>query len=103
MTVVDQPAYDDLELTGEVIVDGNGHRFSTYDEYVKHSDEATDEAIEENAQPGDPIWYCGQYHPENVFSTVHHDAVTHQETKTVVDTPAWDETVVDSPAKTVCQ
>ena len=67
-----------------------------------HDDAAADEAIEENAQPGDPIWLCGRYHTENVFSTVHHDAVTHQETKTVVDTPAWDETVVDSPAKTVC-
>lgn len=30
--------------------------------------------------------------------TVHHDAVTHEETTTVVDEPAYDETIVDAPA-----
>lgn len=50
---------------------------------------------------GDHIIYdCnGSYTYTNVqIGTKHHDAVTHQEERTVVVKPAWDETVIVKPA-----
>lgn len=101
-TVVDQEAYDSDELTGTVLIDGNGHQFMTQEAWSQHADEMLVEADDENAQPGDSIWGCQQYHTEPVYQTVHHDAVTHQQW--VQDSAAYDETVVDQPAstKTVC-
>ena len=83
VTVVDKEAWDEPVYESRYICNRCG--FST-----KDGDEIS----------GHLISVCGGgCHVGKVqIDTIHHDAVTHQEERTVVVKPAWDETVIVKPA-----
>lgn len=67
-TVVDQEAYDEQVYQGTTTVcNGCGQEFSSYQEWVAHSDSYL--------LKGDIMH--GGYHSYDTYTTVHHDAVTH--------------------------
>lgn len=91
--MVDQEAWDEQVLSG-------------WDYYVKFSDGYIYDIPDTGATDADYdfiINYCGDHDcsysamSDPIYTTVHHDAVTHEEsvyeTKTVVDQPAYDEQV----------
>lgn len=81
-TVVDKEAYDEPIYETHVVCKVCGQDFG--------------KGSEASLNAGDHSAITGHsYHSTKVqVSTKHHDAVTHQETKTVTVTPAYDETVV---------
>lgn len=81
-TVVDKEAYDEPVYETHVVCKVCGQDFGK-------GEAASDQAGIHSAEFGH------SYHSTKVqVGTKHHDAVTHQETKTVTVTPAYDETVV---------
>ena len=70
-TVVDQAAWDETVQTGTQVVCRCGKIFSSYNEWFSHSGEM--EAIGDQGPDGKGHGY----HTEPVYSTVHHDAITH--------------------------
>ena len=78
VTVVDKEAWDEPILESRVIC--NKCDFSTTDE---------DEIMDHSLKVCKVGWHVGKVQ----IGTKHHDAVTHQEERTVVVKPAWDETV----------
>ena len=81
-TVVDKEAYDEPIYETHVVCKVCGQDFGK-------GEAASDQAGIHSAEFGH------SYHSTKVqVGTKHHDAVTHQETKTVTVTPAYDETVV---------
>lgn len=79
-TVIDKEAYDEPVYETHIVCKVCGQDFGKY---------GTDDAIDHSCDTGH------SYHSTKVqVGTKHHDAVTHQETKTVTVTPAYDETVV---------
>ena len=81
-TVVDKEAYDEPVYETHVVCKVCGQDFGK-------GEAASDQAGIHSAEFGH------SYHPTKVqVGTKHHDAVTHQETKTVTVTPAYDETVI---------
>lgn len=83
VTVVDKEAWDEPILESRVIC--NKCDFSTTDE---------DEIMDHSLKVCKVGWHVGKVQ----IGTKHHDAVTHQEERTVVVKPAWDETVIVKPA-----
>ena len=81
-TVVDKEAYDEPVYETHVVCKVCGQDFGK-------GEAASDQAGIHSAEFGH------SYHSTKVqVGTKHHDAVTHQETKTVTVTPAYDETVI---------
>ena len=81
-TVVDKEAYDEPVYETHVVCKVCGQDFGK-------GEAASDQAGIHSAEFGH------SYHSTKVQAgTKHHDAVTHQETKTVTVTPAYDETVI---------
>lgn len=81
-TVVDKEAYDEPVYETHVVCKACGQDFGK-------GEAASDQAGIHSAEFGH------SYHSTKVqVGTKHHDAVTHQETKTVTVTPAYDETVI---------
>ena len=81
-TVVDKEAYDEHVYETHVVCKVCGQDFGK-------GEAASDQAGIHSAEFGH------SYHSTKVqVGTKHHDAVTHQETKTVTVTPAYDETVI---------
>lgn len=83
VTVVDKEAWDEPILESRVIC--NKCDFSTTDE---------DEIMDHSLKVCKVGWHVGKVQ----IGTKHHDAVTHQEERTVVVKPAWDETIIVKPA-----
>ena len=83
VTVVDKEAWDEPILESRVIC--NKCDFSTTDE---------DEIMDHSLEVCKVGWHVGKVQ----IGTKHHDAVTHQEERTVVVKPAWDETIIVKPA-----
>ena len=82
VTVVDKEAYDEPVYETHVVCKVCGQDFGK-------GEAASDQAGIHSAEFGH------SYHSTKVqVGTKHHDAVTHQETRTVTVTPAYDETVV---------
>ena len=82
ITVVDKEAYDEPVYETHVVCKVCGQDFGK-------GEAASDQAGIHSAEFGH------SYHSTKVqIGTKHHDAVTHQETRTVTVTPAYDETVV---------
>ena len=78
-TVVDQAAYDEPIYESHQVCKVCGKDFGK-------GENATVEAINHSVETGH------SYHSTSVkVGTKHHDAITHQETKTIVVTPAYDE------------
>lgn len=81
-TVIDKEAYDEPVYETHVVCKVCGQDFGK-------GEAASDQAGIHSAEFGH------SYHSTKVqVGTKHHDAVTHQETKTVTVTPAYDETVI---------
>ena len=82
VTVVDKEAWDEPVYESKAVCLGCGHISNSTDEAIIHSAE------------------CGYgYSVKKIQTrTKHHDAITHQEERTVVVKPAWDETVIVKPA-----
>lgn len=81
-TVIDKEAYDETVYETHVVCKVCGQDFGK-------GEAASDQAGIHSAEFGH------SYHSTKVqVGTKHHDAVTHQETKTVTVTPAYDETVI---------
>ena len=79
VTVVDQAAYDEPIYESHQICKVCGKDFGK-------GENATVEAINHSVETGH------SYHSTSIkVGTKHHDAITHQETKTIVMTPAYDE------------
>ena len=79
VTVVDQAAYDEPIYESHQVCKVCGKDFGK-------GENATVEAINHSVETGH------SYHSTSVkVGTKHHDAITHQETKTIVVTPAYDE------------
>jgi DNA mismatch repair ATPase MutL len=79
VTVVDQQAYDEPIYESHQICKVCGKDFGK-------GENATVEAINHSVETGH------SYHSTSIkIGTKHHDAITHQETKTIVVTPAYDE------------
>ena len=79
VTVVDQQAYDEPIYESQQICKVCGKDFGK-------GENATVEAINHSVETGH------SYHSTSIkIGTKHHDAITHQETKTIVVTPAYDE------------
>ena len=82
ITVVDKEAYDEPVYETHVVCKVCGQDFGK-------GEAASDQAGIHSAEFGH------SYHSTKVqIGTKHHDAVTHQETRTMTVTPAYDETVV---------
>lgn len=82
VTVVDKPAWDEPVYEGHVVCVKCNRDFGGGENGVEKWAEHTGGCN-------------GRYTIQNVQTgTKHHDAVTHQEQKTVVVKPAWDETVI---------
>lgn len=82
VTVVDKPAWDEPVYEGHVVCVKCNRDFGSGENGVEKWAEHTGGCN-------------GRYTIQNVQTgTKHHDAVTHQEQKTVVVKPAWDETVI---------
>lgn len=78
-TVVDQAAYDEPIYESHQVCKVCGKDFGK-------GENATVEAINHSVETGH------SYHSTSIkVGTKHHDAITHQETKTIVVTPAYDE------------
>ena len=79
VTVVDQQAYDEPIYESHQVCKVCGKDFGK-------GENATVEAINHSVETGH------SYHSTSIkVGTKHHDAITHQETKTIVVTPAYDE------------
>lgn len=79
VTVVDQAAYDEPIYESHQVCKVCSKDFGK-------GENATVEAINHSVETGH------SYHSTNVkVGTKHHDAITHQETKTIIVTPAYDE------------
>ena len=86
VTVVDKEAWDEPIYEGHVFCLKCNRDFG-----------AGDSAVEKWAEHADSCG--GRYTVKKVqIGTKHHDAITHQEERTVVVKPAWDETVIVKPA-----
>lgn len=86
VTVVDKEAWDEPIYEGHVFCLKCNRDFG-----------AGDSAVEKWAEHADSCG--GRYTVKKVqIGTKHHDAITHQEERTVVIKPAWDETVIVKPA-----
>lgn len=83
VTVVDTPAWDEPVYESRVICNKCGFSTTNEDEIMIHCMEVC------NGR-----WHVGKVQ----IDTIHHDAITHQEEKTVIVKPAWDETVIVKPA-----
>lgn len=82
VTVVDKPAWDEPVYEGHVVCVKCNRDFGSGENGVEKWAEHTGGCN-------------GRYTIQNIQTgTKHHDAVTHQEQKTVVVKPAWDETVI---------
>ena len=86
VTVVDKEAWDEPIYEGHVFCLKCNRDLG-----------AGDSAVEKWAEHADSCG--GRYTVKKVqIGTKHHDAITHQEERTVVVKPAWDETVIVKPA-----
>lgn len=86
VTVVDKEAWDEPIYEGHVFCLKCNRDFG-----------AGDYAVEKWAEHADSCG--GRYTVKKVqIGTKHHDAITHQEERTVVVKPAWDETIIVKPA-----
>lgn len=83
VTVVDKEAWDEPVYESRYICNKCGFSTKDAEESLIHCTEVCN----------------SRYHVGKVqIDTIHHDAITHQEERTVVVKPAWDETVIVKPA-----
>lgn len=89
ITVVDKEAYDEPIYESHILCGNFAHTSGCQKDFGKG-----EEAVEAWAIHSDEAGHYNYHSCRVKVGTKHHDAVTHQETRTVTVTPAYDETVV---------
>ena len=93
ITVVDKEAYDEPIYESHILSGNFAHTSGCQKDFGKG-----EEAVEAWAIHSEEAGHYNYHSCRVKVGTKHHDAVTHQETRTVTVTPAYDETVVVKPA-----
>ena len=93
ITVVDKEAYDEPIYESHILCGNFAHTSGCQKDFGKG-----EEAVEAWAIHSEEAGHYNYHSCRVKVGTKHHDAVTHQETRTVTVTPAYDETVVVKPA-----
>ena len=89
ITVVDKEAYDEPIYESHILCGNFAHTSGCQKDFGKG-----EEAVEAWAIHSEEAGHYNYHSCRVKVGTKHHDAVTHQETRTVTVTPAYDETVV---------